>query len=75
MKGVSKTDEPMLIMEFMELGSLYEVVQNKSIFLDGEQLLPVLQDIVKGMRFLHSADPSVIHGDLKVCSQLINLAS
>ena len=63
---VEKTEQPCLVMEYMELGSLYEVVNNKSIFMDGDVVLPILQDIVKGMRFLHAADPPVIHGDLKV---------
>lgn len=63
---INQNEHPMLIMEFMEMGSLAEVVQNKSIFLDGDLVLPIFQDIVKGMRFLHTADPSIIHGDLKV---------
>ena len=32
--------------------------------LEGELLLPILQDISQGVRFLHAADPQVIHGDL-----------
>ena len=59
--------EPMLVMEYMNKGSLYDVLRDESLELDvDEHLLPILQDIAQGMRFLHAANPQVIHGDLKV---------
>ena len=56
----------MLIMEFMEYGSLYDILHNETMPIDSELLLPILRDISQGMRFLHAAEPPVIHGDLKV---------
>lgn len=35
-------------------------------------MLPILRDISQGMRFLHSADPQVIHGDLKAQNILVD---
>ena len=69
---VAKGEEPMLVMEHMELGSLYDLLHNDCMVLQGETLLPMLQDISSGVRFLHSADPKVIHGDLKAQNILVD---
>ena len=70
---VDNKAEPMLVMEYMSKGSLYDVLRDESIELDvDEHLLPVLQDIAQGMRFLHAANPQVIHGDLKAKNVLID---
>lgn len=62
--GAVISETPMLIMEFMQLGSLFDLIHNETIIIDGEIALPILQDIAQGIRFLHSAKPTVIHGDL-----------
>jgi serine/threonine protein kinase len=50
----------------MDLGSLYDILHDDTKVLGEELLYPILQDVAKGMRFLHASDPPVIHGDLKV---------
>lgn len=62
----------MLVMEFMDHGSLYDLLHNETMAIEGELLLPILQDIAKGVRFLHAADPQVIHGDLKAQNILVD---
>ena len=62
----------MLIMEFMEYGSLYDILHNETMPIDGELVLPILRDISRGMRFLHAAEPPVIHGDLKAQNILVD---
>jgi serine/threonine protein kinase len=52
-------------MEYMEKGTLHEVLTNTEITLSPEMQINFLRDIAQGMRFLHMADPPVIHGDLK----------
>jgi len=69
---ISKHDEPMLVMEFMEHGSLYDLLHNDTLLIEGNLLLPVLRDIAQGIRFLHAATPIVIHGDLKSANVLID---
>ena len=59
-------------MEYMDHGSLYDLLQNETMVLDGEQILPLLKDISQGVRFLHSAKPQVIHGDLKAQNILVD---
>ena len=57
--------EPMLVMECMDHGSLYDLLHNETVELDAEISLPILRDIARGLRFLHAADPCIVHGDLK----------
>jgi len=52
----------MLILEYMDHGSLHDILHNDTMAIDGEISLPILRDISQGMRFLHSAKPQVFHG-------------
>lgn len=54
--------EPALVMEYMDRGSLYDLLHNDTVVMEGELLLPILCDIAQGVRFLHAALPQVIHG-------------
>lgn len=68
---MSKKEEPMLLMEYMENGSLYDAIRNDTIDLDSqEDILIIAQDIAHGLRFLHSAN--LIHGDLKAKNVLLD---
>lgn len=60
--------EPMLVLEYMELGSFYDVLHNETMFIESSVMLHILQDVSQGMRFLHASIPQVIHGDLKAVS-------
>ena len=59
---MQKGEEPMLVMEYMENGSLYDLLHNETIVMDGDLIFPMLQDIARGARFLHAATPKIIHG-------------
>lgn len=61
-----------LVMEYMEHGSLYDLLHNETMAIDGELILPVLRDVSQGVRFLHSADPQCLHGDLKTANILVD---
>jgi len=69
---IEKGVEPMLVMEYMDMGSLHDILHNESFPLDGDLLLPILRDIAQGVRFLHAAKPQVIHGDLKAHNVLVD---
>ena len=66
MGAVLDGDKPLLVMEFMERGNLRDLLSNQTFPLDPEQTLPLIRDILQGMRFLHGASPPICHGDLKV---------
>jgi serine/threonine protein kinase len=63
---ISVQADPMLIMEFMEYGSLYDLLHNETMSAGGEILLQIMRDIVQGIQFLHASKPPILHGDLKV---------
>lgn len=69
---VEKSEEPMLVMEYMDHGSLYDILHNETFPLEGALILPILRDIARGLRFLHAASPTVIHGDLKAANVLVD---
>lgn len=69
---VSTKWEPMLVMEYMHFGSLHDLLHNQSVFLDDQTLIEMLHDVASGLRFLHSSDPAVIHGDLKSRNILVD---
>ena len=69
---IDNKNEPMLVMEYMENGSLYDLLHNETIAIDGEFIFPIIKDIARGCRFLHAADPKVIHGDLKAANVLVD---
>ena len=69
---IDNKNEPMLVMEYMENGSLYDLLHNETIAIDGEFIFPIIKDICRGCRFLHAADPKVIHGDLKAANVLVD---
>ena len=67
-----KREEPMLIMEYMDHGSLYDLLHTETMVLEGELVLPILRDVAQGVRCLHAATPKVIHGDLKAQNILVD---
>jgi len=46
-----------IVMEFMERGSLYDILQNRTRCLDAEVIKSIIKDVVDGVSFLHAAEP------------------
>mmetsp|Transcript_21069 Transcript_21069/g.48729 ORF Transcript_21069/g.48729 Transcript_21069/m.48729 type:complete len:694 (-) Transcript_21069:385-2466(-) len=72
MGAIIVKNQPMLVMEHMRLGSLRDVLDNQSVDLRRDLLMNVLKDITQGMMFLHTADPPIVHGDVKAGNVLIS---
>ena len=68
---VDKGEQPMLILEYCVHGSLYDILHNETMIIEGDLVHNILQDIAQGVRFLHAPKPPVIHGDLKSANVLI----
>jgi serine/threonine protein kinase/ABC-type phosphate/phosphonate transport system substrate-binding protein len=64
--------DPMLVMEYMEYGSLYDLLHNETMTPGGEIILQVVRDIVQGIQFLHASKPPILHGDLKAKNILVD---
>lgn len=54
--------EPLLIVEYMELGSLSDLLHTNPGIRRRSASLPLLHDIVRGLRFLHAS--GIVNGDL-----------
>ena len=65
--GVSQTKHELCIVtEYCEGGSLFELLhQKRGIRISLKQKLKMAKDIAIGMQFLHTAEPPIIHRDLK----------
>jgi serine/threonine protein kinase len=53
-------------------GSLHDLIHNATLELEGDVVVPLLVDVVRGMRFLHASSPPLIHGDLKARNILVD---
>ncbi len=62
----------MLVLEFMEYGSLYDLLRNDTLTLSGEIILQIVRDIAQGIQFLHASKPPILHGDLKAKNILVD---
>jgi serine/threonine protein kinase len=44
----------MLVMECMDHGSLYDLINNDTIVMEGEIVLSIMRDVMQGVLYLHS---------------------
>jgi len=63
---------PVLVMEFLGRGSLHQVLHVDKTIFDWTMQIHVLVDCARGMNFLHSHDPLLMHRDLKSPNILVN---
>ena len=61
-----------LLQEFMENGSLFDLINNETMYLTGEIILQVLRDVAQGLRYLHASKPPVLHGKLMKQSSMLS---
>ncbi|CAJ1970011.1 unnamed protein product [Cylindrotheca closterium] len=72
MGAVMTGSDPMMVMEFMENGSLYDLLRNETLYTGGEIITQIVRDIAQGLRFLHASKPPILHRDLKAKNILID---
>eukprot|EP00002_Diphylleia_rotans_P012917 TRINITY_DN2522_c0_g1_i4.p1 TRINITY_DN2522_c0_g1~~TRINITY_DN2522_c0_g1_i4.p1 ORF type:complete len:1709 (-),score=377.78 TRINITY_DN2522_c0_g1_i4:217-5343(-) len=61
-----------LVCEFMTNGSLYDLLHDKNSEISEEEKVQFMVDIAKGMSYLHSSNPPILHHDLKSLNILID---
>ncbi|CAB9525926.1 protein kinase TNNI3K (Partial), partial [Seminavis robusta] len=63
---LTRHHDPVMVMEYMEYGSLHDLLRNDTMLLTGEIILQITRDLAQGLRFLHANKPQpILHGDLK----------
>eukprot|EP01094_Clydonella_sp_ATCC50884_P016900 TRINITY_DN2859_c0_g1_i4.p1 TRINITY_DN2859_c0_g1~~TRINITY_DN2859_c0_g1_i4.p1 ORF type:complete len:477 (+),score=136.79 TRINITY_DN2859_c0_g1_i4:77-1507(+) len=71
--GATLTDEYIyIVLELAERGSLYDVLKDKKVELGLNKKLKIAEDAARGMLYLHSCTPPVIHRDLKTANLLVS---
>lgn len=61
-----------IITEYMANGSLFSVLHNPEIALPWHVVFKMLSDAARGMHYLHTCKPSVLHRDLKSPNLLVD---
>jgi serine/threonine protein kinase len=56
----------------MLVTSLWDLLRNQMVALEGETLLLLLRGVAAGMAFLHAHDPPIVHSDLKSSNILVS---
>ncbi len=65
------TGESMLVMEYMKNGSLEDLLFHHQQRLSREETIQLALDVAKGLNYLHSLNPKIIHRDLKGANVLV----
>ena len=60
-----------IVLEYCSRGSLESVLRDPVIPIDHPKRLQFAMDIARGMNYLHSQDPPIIHRDLKSDNVLV----
>lgn len=74
--GISKNEETndvLLVMEYMKNGSLEDLLFRDRVTLTQEEIIALAIDVAKGLNYLHSLNPKIIHRDLKGANVLVLL--
>ena len=61
-----------IVLEYASRGSLETVIQNEFIPISHARRLGFLCDIARGIKYLHSQNPPIIHRDLKSDNVLVS---
>ncbi|KAG9023562.1 hypothetical protein FRB95_012904 [Tulasnella sp. JGI-2019a] len=65
-------DKPALVSPWCKHGNIRKYLQERSPKLTSDRRLELLLQVADGLRYLHSHDPVVVHGDLKADNVLVN---
>ena len=66
------TDFMFIVMEFMDQGSLFDVLRNQMLDLSPTARLRLAVDSFQGLRFLHLQNPPPLHKDIKSLNILVD---
>ena len=54
-----------MVFEFLERGSLWGIIHDKRVYITQPMRVKMAQDIARGLYYLHSLKPPVLHRDIK----------
>ncbi|GFQ05389.1 serine/threonine-protein kinase ctr1 [Phtheirospermum japonicum] len=72
MGAVMQPPNMSILTEFLPRGSLYKLLHRPSIRIDEKRRIKMALDVAKGMNYLHSSHPVIVHRDLKTPNLLVD---
>lgn len=72
MGACTEPETPCIVTEYLGRGSLANILQDESIEVDWGLRLQIGIDCARGMAYLHSRNPVIIHRDLKTDNLLVD---
>ncbi|KAA8525165.1 hypothetical protein F0562_006971 [Nyssa sinensis] len=61
-----------ILTEFLPRGSLYKLLHRPNIQIDEKRRMRMALDVAKGMNYLHTSHPVIVHRDLKTPNLLVD---
>lgn len=72
MGAVTRPPHLSILTEFLPRGSLYKLLHRPNIQIDEKRRLRMALDVAKGMNYLHTSNPTIVHRDLKSPNLLVD---
>ncbi|GAV56948.1 Pkinase_Tyr domain-containing protein/EDR1 domain-containing protein [Cephalotus follicularis] len=72
MGAVTRPPHFSILTEFLPRGSLYRLLHRPNSLLDEKRRMRMALDVAKGMNYLHTSHPTIVHRDLKSPNLLVD---
>ncbi|KAK7377048.1 hypothetical protein VNO80_02468 [Phaseolus coccineus] len=72
MGAITRPPQFSILTEFLPRGSLYRLLHRPNLRLDEKKRLRMALDVAKGMNYLHTSHPPIVHRDLKSPNLLVD---
>ncbi|KAK8645085.1 hypothetical protein V6N13_118938 [Hibiscus sabdariffa] len=72
MGAVTRPPHFSILTEYLPRGSLYKLLHRPSPQLDERRRMKMALDVAKGMNYLHTSHPTIVHRDLKTPNLLVD---
>ncbi|KAK8610274.1 hypothetical protein V6N13_081437 [Hibiscus sabdariffa] len=72
MGAVTHSPHFSILTEFLPRGSLYKLLHRPNPQLDKKRRMRMALDVAKGMNYLHTSHPTIVHRDLKTPNLLVD---
>ncbi|XP_038991519.1 serine/threonine-protein kinase EDR1-like [Hibiscus syriacus] len=72
MGAVTRSPHFSILTEFLPRGSLYKILHRSNPQLDEKRRMRMALDVAKGMNYLHTIHPTIVHRDLKTPNLLVD---
>ncbi|GFP99346.1 serine/threonine-protein kinase edr1 [Phtheirospermum japonicum] len=72
MGAVTRPPNLSILTEFLPRGSLYKLLHRPNLQIDEKRRIKMALDVAKGMNYLHTSYPIIVHRDLKTPNLLVD---